>query len=85
MPGQSGKTVIVTGANTGIGYETALAFYEKGAHVVLACRNADSAMQAMNRMQQQEGREAWKLYPWTWQTWSRYDVSQQHVYKAIKL
>lgn len=51
MPAQTGKTAIVTGANTGIGFETALALYEAGAYVVLACRNRDNAQQAMEKMQ----------------------------------
>lgn len=55
LPGQSGKTVMVTGANTGIGYETALAFYEAGAHVVLACRSADNARQAIRQLQARGG------------------------------
>jgi NAD(P)-dependent dehydrogenase (short-subunit alcohol dehydrogenase family) len=39
MPDQTGKTAIVTGANAGIGFETALGLYKAGAHVVLAtCR-----------------------------------------------
>jgi NAD(P)-dependent dehydrogenase (short-subunit alcohol dehydrogenase family) len=46
IPDQTGKTIIVTGANTGIGYETALALYEAGAHVVLACRSMDKAKDA---------------------------------------
>lgn len=55
MPAQTGKTVLVTGANTGIGFETALAFYQKGAHVVLACRSEDNARQAAARILEQVG------------------------------
>ncbi|WP_432838172.1 oxidoreductase [Dactylosporangium sp. CA-092794] len=41
MPDQSGRTVIVTGANAGLGRSTAQALAALGAHVVLACRNED--------------------------------------------
>lgn len=56
IPDQSGKTAIVTGANTGIGFETALALYEAGAHVILACRSNENAEQAIARIQSQSGK-----------------------------
>jgi NAD(P)-dependent dehydrogenase (short-subunit alcohol dehydrogenase family) len=55
IPDLSGKTIIVTGSNTGVGFETALALYEKGAEVTLACRNLKSAEDAVNRIRQLKG------------------------------
>lgn len=51
----SGKIVIVTGSNTGIGYETALALYKKGAKVYIACRNEEKALRAIERMKADGG------------------------------
>jgi NAD(P)-dependent dehydrogenase (short-subunit alcohol dehydrogenase family) len=56
MPDQTGKTVIVTGSNVGVGFETALAFYEKGAHVLVASRSLKNAEQAIERMQEKKGK-----------------------------
>lgn len=55
IPVQACKTMMVTGANTGIGYETALSLYEAGAHVILACRSIENAQQAIARIQQHKG------------------------------
>ena len=41
--GQSGRVSVVTGGNTGIGYETAKGLAVLGAHVVIACRSEERA------------------------------------------
>ncbi|MGH7812473.1 MAG: oxidoreductase [Candidatus Binataceae bacterium] len=46
IPGLSGKTIIVTGGNSGIGYQAALEMARKGADVILACRSLDKARAA---------------------------------------
>lgn len=50
VPDQSGRVAIVTGSNTGLGYETARALAAKGAHVVIAVRNLDKGRDAVDRI-----------------------------------
>lgn len=50
IPNLSGKTAIVTGANTGIGFETAKALYEAGADLIVATRDFKKAEDAIRRI-----------------------------------
>lgn len=50
IPDQSGKVFVVTGANSGIGLEATVALAGKGALVVMACRSADKAKGAADRV-----------------------------------
>jgi NAD(P)-dependent dehydrogenase (short-subunit alcohol dehydrogenase family) len=56
IPDLTGKTAIVTGANTGLGFETALGLFEAGAQVVLACRTLEKAQDTKDRLQLQPGK-----------------------------
>jgi NAD(P)-dependent dehydrogenase (short-subunit alcohol dehydrogenase family) len=46
IPSQKGRLAIVTGANIGLGFETALYLAQKEMQVILACRNAQKAEEA---------------------------------------
>ena len=50
MPSQAGKLAVVTGANAGLGYETALALAAAGAEVVVAARNPSKGEAAVGRI-----------------------------------
>ena len=50
MPDLNGKVIIVTGANSGIGYEAAKELARKGAQTILACRSMDKARAALDQI-----------------------------------
>lgn len=51
VPDSRGKTYVITGGNSGIGWEAGRVLAEHGAHVILACRNADKAKEAVSAIQ----------------------------------
>jgi NAD(P)-dependent dehydrogenase (short-subunit alcohol dehydrogenase family) len=52
VPDQSGRCIIVTGANTGIGFEEAKALAGRGARVLLGCRDVDKGEAAIARIRE---------------------------------
>jgi len=51
VPSQRGRTVIVTGANSGLGFEAARALGLAGAKVIMACRDAEKAKVAADAIE----------------------------------
>ena len=50
IPALTGKTALITGANSGIGYQAALELARHGAHVLLAVRNPAKGQEALIRL-----------------------------------
>ena len=64
IPGQEGRIAVVTGANSGLGYHTAMALALKGAKVIMACRNLEKgelARQQILAMDPLVEPELWQL------------------------
>ncbi|KAM9839872.1 retinol dehydrogenase 12, like [Aulostomus maculatus] len=52
-----GKTVLITGANTGIGKETAVDLAKRGAKIIMACRDMEKAQTAVKDVIENSGNE----------------------------
>ncbi|MCC9196147.1 oxidoreductase [Arthrobacter sp. zg-Y820] len=63
IPDQSGKTAVITGANSGLGLQTALVLAAKGACVELACRNAARGEAALQRIRAETGSDRVRVRP----------------------
>lgn len=50
VPAQDGKTVFITGANTGIGFDTARVLALRGARVLIGCRSEEKAVAALEKI-----------------------------------
>jgi NAD(P)-dependent dehydrogenase (short-subunit alcohol dehydrogenase family) len=59
----TGRVALVTGANSGIGFETTRALAEHGAHVVMACRDQAKARQAYDELDNDLGRSSLEVLP----------------------
>ncbi|KAF9089261.1 hypothetical protein BGX29_012140 [Mortierella sp. GBA35] len=53
IPDLTGKVAIVTGANSGLGFATTVALAARGAHVFLACRSQERALEAIERVKKE--------------------------------
>jgi len=54
----SGKTALVTGANSGIGFATARGLAQRGATVILLCRNPERGREAESRIREHTGNQS---------------------------
>lgn len=64
IPEQNGKTVVISGANSGLGFHTSLALAQKGARIIMACRNqekGEAARQKVLALQPGYEPELWDL------------------------
>jgi NAD(P)-dependent dehydrogenase (short-subunit alcohol dehydrogenase family) len=54
LPDLSDRVIVVTGANGGLGWETSRALARHGAHVIMACRSAEKAAEAAQRIEDED-------------------------------
>lgn len=62
IPSMADKTVVITGANSGIGFEAAKMMAAKGAHIIMACRNLEKSGEALQLVKRESPSGIAELY-----------------------
>ena len=67
IPDLTGKVIIVTGGNSGVGFEAVKEFARKGAKTIMASRNLDKAKKALGKIQKiipkkMKRKGVWRVY-----------------------
>ncbi len=63
IPNMAGHIIVITGANSGIGFEAAKELTRKGAHVVMACRSMEKAANALQQLQKEVAGASAEIMP----------------------
>jgi NAD(P)-dependent dehydrogenase (short-subunit alcohol dehydrogenase family) len=63
IPDQTGRTVLVTGANSGLGFHTSMQLARQGARVLMACRDQGRGQAALDRVRAEVPDAAAELVP----------------------
>jgi NAD(P)-dependent dehydrogenase (short-subunit alcohol dehydrogenase family) len=77
IPSQSSRRVLITGANSGIGFETALDLARKGAEIILPARSMAKAKDAVDRIRREIPSGVLPLVFWIWPRGPAYTSSHR--------
>jgi NAD(P)-dependent dehydrogenase (short-subunit alcohol dehydrogenase family) len=83
IPCQAGRTAVVTGANSGLGFESARQLALKGANVIAACRHRDKGREAVRRIRDESRTQASRRRRWIWPIWTPSPASPTSSWPGI--
>ena len=83
-PDLTGKTAVITGANSGIGYQTTLALAKKNAKVFMLCRNKEKTTPALLEIQRLSGNTQVEFVECDLSDWKSVSTASTYIHKRTR-